>query len=78
MYSLFDYEVMAKENHREMEVRIEHHMLVLEAQNSGSGLHRSKLLVKLAKLLIRIGERMMSNTDREMPSTFSGASLQNL
>lgn len=75
MYSLFGYERLAKENRRLIEEKIQHSLFVQEAERA-SKQHKSKLLVKLALLLIQSGERIMSHVERDSHNEFTGASLQ--
>lgn len=69
------YEALAADKRIQIEKSIKHNMLVHEAEKSFIGHHGSKMLVKLARLLILAGEHLMSHAERDMKTTFPNPSL---
>ncbi len=80
MFTGFEYEAIAAENKKDFERALKHAANVEEAKKGrGSNKRRSsKLLVKLASLLIRSGEYLMAQAKQDIQSAFPGASLQNM
>jgi len=75
MFSEYGYEVLAADRRVQIEECVKHNMLVHEAEKSFIGHHGSKMLVKLARLLILAGEHLMSHAERDMKTTFPDPSL---
>ncbi|MCE5209261.1 MAG: hypothetical protein LLG42_13240 [Chloroflexi bacterium] len=69
------YEALAADKRIQIEKGVKHNMLVHEAEKSFTGHHGSKMLVKLARLLILAGEHLMSHAERDMKTTFPNPSL---
>lgn len=80
MFTPFEFEALAIENQKNLERAIKRSVDVLEAKRArvSSPRHGSKMLVKLASLLIQSGEYLMSRAQQDLKSTFPGASLQNM
>jgi hypothetical protein len=78
MDSYYTSVTLAKMNRLQAQERAEHYQM---AQQAMSGrIHRpwAKLLVKLAEIMIRTGERLKNNAERDLKDCFRTASLQDL
>jgi len=78
MFTGYDFEMLAQERRLQAKRDLERGLLISEAVNSSGRRQASKLLVKLARLMISTGERIMANVEPERKNALDCTSLQRL